>query len=152
MKKTLIVLGGIFGFLIIVGLVGFAILAVKGSALDNEGRTYVDDVAPKILMDLSKETLLRYASSELKQATSSEEIDRLFTWFTKLGQFKEYKGSTGQAFISFTTEKGKQITGTYQAQVEFESGPATVKVVTIKKGDHWEIMGFHINSNALMPQ
>jgi hypothetical protein len=149
MKKTLMILGGIFAVLLIAGVIGFAIIAMKGNALDKESKAYVDQVTPIILANLNKETLFKYASDELKKSASPEDFDKIFTWFTKLGQFKEYKGSKGQANISVTTEKGKQITGVYQAQAGFEKGPATINITTIKKGDKWQIIGFHINSMAL---
>ena len=144
------VLGGIFGLLIIVGIVGFSILAAKGSALDEESKAYVDDVTPKILANFSKETLFQYASDELKNSGTEEEFDKLFNWFGKLGKFIEYKDSNGQANMSVTTQNGKQITGYYVAQAEFENGPATIKVSTVKKGDDWQVNGFHINSMALV--
>jgi hypothetical protein len=135
--------------LIVVGVIGFSVLVVKGTGLDKESKAYVDEVTPKILANLNKQTLFQHASDELKNSASPEEFDKIFNWFAKLGQFKEYKGSSGQATISVTTERGKQITGIYQAQAEFENGPATIKISTIKKGDNWQVIGFHITSMAL---
>ncbi len=149
MKKTLMILGGIFAILIVAGVVGISVFAVKGTALDEESKVYIDEVTPKILANLNKQTLFQHASDELKNSASPEEFDKIFNWFAKLGQFKEYKGSSGQANISVTTERGKQITGIYQAQAEFENGPATIKLTIIKKGNNWQIMGFNINSMAL---
>jgi hypothetical protein len=148
MKKILMILGGIFAFLVVAGVIGFSVIAMKGAALDKESKAYVDEVTPKILANLNKETLFQYASGELKNSASPEEFDKIFNWFAKLGQFKEYKGANGQANISVTTEKGKQITGVYEAQAEFEKGPATIKITAIKKGDNWQVIGFHINSMA----
>ena len=152
MKKTLIVLGSIFAILIVVGVIGFSILAVKGSALDEESKAYVDDVTPKILANLNQESLFRFASDELKNSASQGEFDKIFNWFGKLGKFVEYKESKGQANISVTTQNGKQITAYYEAQAEFETGPATIKVTTIKKGESWQVIGFNINSMALATQ
>ena len=152
MKKTLMVLGGIFAILILAGIAGIAVIAVQGSNLDEESKLYVDEVTPKILAELNKQTLFQYASDELKNSATSEEFDKLFNWFDKLGRFKIYNGASGEASISITTQEGKQITGFYQAQAEFENGPATIKVTTIKKGDDWQIIGFHINSMALAGQ
>ena len=78
MKKTLMILGGIFAVLILAGVVIFSILAVKGSALDEESKAYVDDVTPIILADLNKETLFQYASDELINSASEEEFDKIF--------------------------------------------------------------------------
>jgi hypothetical protein len=149
MKKALMILGGIFAVLLVAGVIGFAIIAMKGNALDKESKAYVDQVTPIILANLNKGTLFKYASDELKNASSPEDFDKIFTWLARLGQFKEYKGSKGQANISITPQRGKQITGVYQAQAEFEKGPATINITTIKKGDKWQLIGFQINSMAL---
>ncbi len=151
MKKALMILGGIFAFLIIAGVIFFLVLALKGIALENEGKAYVDEVTPIILANLNKETLFQYASDELKNSASEEDFDKIFNWFAKLGQFKEYKGSSdGNINISVMTGTGKQITGTYQAEAEFENGPAIITITTIKKGDNWQVAGFHIDSMALV--
>jgi hypothetical protein len=149
MKKTLMIIGGVFVVLILAGVVGFSILAVKGKALDEESKAYVDEVTPKILATLNQETLFQYASDELKNSASQEDFDKVFAWLGKLGKFIEYGESQGEANISVTTQHGKQITAYYEAQAQFENGPATVKVTLIKKGDGWKIIGFHINSMVL---
>ena len=150
MKKALMILGGIFAVLIVAGVIGFSVLAMKGKALDQESKAYVDEVTPIILANLNKETLFKYASEELKESASPAEFDKIFNWFTKLGHFKEYKGSKGQANMLLTPGKGKQVTGLYEASAEFEKGPATIKITTIRKGDKWQVMGFHISSIALV--
>jgi hypothetical protein len=136
----------------VVGVIGFSILAVEGSALDEESKAYVDDVTPKILANLNQETLFRFASDELKNSASQGEFDKIFKWFGKLGKFVEYKESKGQANISVTSQNGKKITAYYEAQAEFEAGPATIKVTTVKKGESWQVIGFKIDSMALAAQ
>ncbi len=138
--------GGIFAVLTVVGVIGFWLLLGKGTTLDKESKAYIDKVTPIILANLNKETLFKYASEELKDAPFQ---DTMFALFAKLGQFREYKGSNGQTDISGTTTEEKQITGLYHAQAEFESGPATIKLSIIKKGDNWKIIGFQISSAAL---
>jgi hypothetical protein len=152
MKKLLIILGSVFGILIVAGIIVFSIIAIKGTALDKESKAYVDEVTPKILANLNKEALFLYASDELKNSASQEDFEKIFNWFGKLGKFVEYKESKGQARISVTTQNGKQITAYYEAQTEFETGPATIKVTAIKKADDWQIIGFNINSMALASQ
>ncbi len=150
MKKILIALGGIFIVIVIVAVIGFTFLAIKGCALDEEGKAYVDEVVPIILTDLNQTTLFKYATPELKESATQEEFEKLFKWFKHLGQFKEYKDSAGQATISYTVNKGKLIYAEYVAQVEFETGPATVFVAAVKRNGKWFIHGFHINSKALI--
>ena len=138
---------------VVVGIgavVGIAVVAVKGTALDKESKAYVDKVVPIICADLRTETLSRYASKELLASATPEEFEKIFAWFKKLGKFKEFKESSGQANMSYTTQAGKSITGQYVAQVEFETGPAQVVIVTVKTGDAWKIQMFKINSPALI--
>jgi hypothetical protein len=103
---------------------------------------------------LNKETLFKYASDELKNSSSPKDFDKIFNWFRKLGRFKEYKGSTGKSTTYLIGGKGKQTTGLYEAHAEFETGPATIIIMVIKKGHKWQVLdlGFHINSMALANQ
>jgi hypothetical protein len=146
MKKTLIIIG----ILVLAGVIGVSTLAIKGAALDKESKAYVDEVTPKILSNLTKETLFQYSSDELKKSAPPEEMDKLFNMFAKLGKFEEYKGSTGGANISVTTEKGKVITGNYRAKAKFENGPAEIDIKAIKKGNNWQVLGFYINSKVFL--
>jgi hypothetical protein len=152
MKKFFMVLGGVFAVLLVVAVIGFIIVASKGNALDKESKSFVDLVVPKILTDLSKDNLFQYASDELKGSATEDEFDRMFRWFGQLGKFKEYKESKGQARMFVSPQSGKQITGEYVAQAEFENGPATIIVNTIKPADKWQIRGFRINSSVLVPK
>ena len=142
-------MGSIFLVLIVIGVIAFSTLYVKGSALDKESKAYVDEITPVILSNLTKETFFQYADEQLKNSATPEKFEKIFNWLSKLGEFKEYKGSSGQANISITPETGKLITGHYEAQAEFETGPATVKITIIKRGNKWKIIGFNINSMAL---
>ncbi|MBW1851029.1 MAG: hypothetical protein JRJ15_06285 [Deltaproteobacteria bacterium] len=62
MKKTFMILGGVFAVLIILAVIGIAVVAVKGTALDKESKAYVDRVVPVVCADLRFETLSQYAS------------------------------------------------------------------------------------------
>jgi len=52
----------------------------------------------------------------------------------------------GRQTFLLSTDKGRQVTGKYVAKAEFETGPATINIKAIKKGDNWQLMGFQINS------
>jgi hypothetical protein len=149
MKKALLIIGLVCAVLIVFVIGYLALVAVEGSTLDKESKAYVDEVTPKILADLRKDTFLAYASDELKNWVKPEELDKLFASFTKLGQFEEYRGSIGQAHISLTMRAGKVITGHYVAQAEFSTGPAEIQIVTVKRGRTWFVQMFRINSMAL---
>jgi hypothetical protein len=151
MKKTLMIFGSIFIVLIVLLAIGIAVVATKGSALDKESKAYVDETVPVICSDLRMETLSKYASQELLNSALPAEFEKLFNGFKKLGEFKKYKESSGQAMMSYTAQHGKTITAEYLAQVEFDTGPAQIRVFAVKKGDQWKIQGFLINSPALIP-
>ncbi len=150
MKKTFIILGGIFAVLVVLAVVGIVVVATKGSALDKESKAYVDRIVPVICTDLTFDSISQHASAELLSSAPQEEFEKVFTWLRKLGEFKEFKGSSGQTHMYYTTPAGKSITGQYVAQVEFETGPAQVQIVTVKKDDEWKVQLFKINSPALM--
>jgi len=63
MKKALIILGAVFVVFVVVGVAGFAVVAIKGSALDKDSKAYVDEVLPVICADLGMETLFEVCES-----------------------------------------------------------------------------------------
>lgn len=70
MKKLLIILGALFLVLLVVGGIGFAILAYRGNALDKESSAYADAALLAIASQWSQKALLERASPEFKQATT----------------------------------------------------------------------------------
>ena len=148
MKKVLMILGGIFLVVIVLGIGLFAFLAVKGSRLDKESKQYVDTAVPAIVTTWDKQALIDRASMEFINSVKGDDLDKIITMFRKLGRFKEYKGCEGQAGISITPQQGKIVTAAYVAKAEFETGPADIQITLIKHGDKWEILGFRINSKV----
>jgi len=148
MKKLFTYLGVLFAVILVIGIVTFGIMASQGKGLDEESEAYVNNVTPIILTAMDKETLFQYADDQLINSASPEEFDKIFHWFQKLGKLNEYKGCSGQANIN-VNQTGKTVTAYYEANAEFDSGDALIKVTTIKRGDEWKIIGFHINSLAL---
>jgi hypothetical protein len=43
-------------------------------------------------------------------------------------------------------------TADYDIKATFAKGDANIHVVLIKHGDNWQIMGFRVNSPALLPK
>lgn len=150
MKKILTIFGAVFLLLLIVSVIGFALLAKTGNALDKESKQYVDTVIPKITSTWNKQSLIEHASPEFMQSINSNDLDKLINIFQKLGKLKSYNGANGQANISVTPQNGKIITAAYSGKADFESGPAEIQVNLIKHGDKWQILGFRINSRALL--
>jgi len=149
MKKLFTILGVAFSVIIIGGIITFGVLFYQGSGLDEESEAYVNNVTPIILTAMDKETLFTYADQELIDSASTDEFEKIFSWFRTLGQLQDYKGCTGQANINLN-ETGKTITAYYEANASFEKGDAIIKVTSIKRGEEWKIYGFHINSTAFI--
>ena len=140
-------IGGIF--LLIVAL--FIFLFMGQGEYDVESKKYIDRVTPIILSDLKKETLLKYSSKELKEAMNKDKnIDKLFKWFEKLGEFKDINGSEGATNITYSQENGKIVSANYYIKSNFETGKALITVGVIKREGKWLIYNFRINSKALI--
>lgn len=150
MKKALMVLGGIFSVILVVGVIGFVFIATKGKTLDRESKEYVDVAVPAIVSQWNQQELLNRVSPEFMEATKDGDLDKLFTMFSKLGAFQKYNGAEGQANISVTSKNGKVTTAAYVAKADFEKGPAEIQVTLIKHADKWQILGFRINSKVFL--
>jgi hypothetical protein len=151
MKKFFIVLGSIFLAVIALGAIGIGIIAYRGNALDKESKGYADSAIPAIVSAWSEKELLDRASPEFKKAVTIDQLDRLFRWVSGLGQLQKCEPAHGQALMSATTQTGKRISAEYIAKATFQKGEATIKLGLIKHGDQWQILGFHVDSPALVP-
>jgi len=144
------VLVGAFALFIVTAAIGLTMVAMKGEKLDSESKAFVDRIVPIICADLNVETLTKYASEEMLNSVTREKFDALFRLFRKLGGYTKFNGSSGEASMLFTLEDGKLITAEYVADVEFETGPAKVKVMAVRRGEGWKLMEFMISSPALL--
>jgi hypothetical protein len=150
-KKFFIILGSTFLVAIVLGGIGIAFLAIRGSALDKESKAYADSAIPAIVTGWSEKELLDRASPELKKAVTIDQLDRLFRWVSGLGQLQKCEPAQGQALMSATTQAGKVVSGQYTAKATFQKGEATIKLGLIKHGDQWQILNFYVDSPALVP-
>jgi hypothetical protein len=150
MKKVLIILGAIFLVLIlvVVAVIGYA--AYTGNKLDASSRAYVDESVPAIISTWSKDELIKRASPQLRQKTSDDQIDQLFTTLSsKLGTFQSYDGAKGQSNMSFTSQDGQVTTASYVAGATFQNGKAEIQIKLIRDNDSWQILGFHVELKPL---
>src|SRR5436190_10798665 len=151
MKKFFIVLGSIFLAVIVLGAIGIAFVAIKGSALDKESKAYADSAVPAIVSAWSEKELLDRASPEFKKAVTIDQLDRLFRWVSGLGKLQKCEPAQGQALMSATTQAGKRTSAQYTAKAIFQKGEATIKLGLIKHGDQWQVLSFYVDSPALVP-
>ena len=153
MKKFLIVLGSIFLALILLGGIGIAFTAIRGTALDKESKAYADSAIRAIVSTWSEKELLDRASPELKKAVTIDQLDRFFlAYYNTLGGLQKCEPAQGQATMSLTSQTGRMTTGQYMAKTTFEKGEATITLTLIKHGGGWQIEGFYVDSPAFVPR
>jgi hypothetical protein len=155
MKKTLIILGGFFGVIILVAVVSLGGLLIYGSiygpSLDKESKTWVDTTIPKIVSLWDANEAEANMSPKLLQTTSPSTIQSLFSRFsTILGPIKKYNGSTGQSGIHLHNFQF-YITGDYVSDVSFEKGDAEIDTQTLKVGNSWKLIYFYVNISSTTP-
>lgn len=153
MNKLLKVLGSIFLAILVVIAVAAAIFIPKGLALDKDAVSYIEANIPLMLEKWNSEELKKRAAPELLAQPGIEQLPKLFSWLSSLGKLEKLEKPIGQ--VGTGVYAGTQFNGTwgdYVANAKFEAGPAQIKVVLRRSGETWQIMGFHVNSQALLPQ
>ncbi len=152
MKKFLIGCGALSLILLVIGVIGFAILAYRGTHLDKESSAYADAALRAIATDWSEKELLDRASAEFKQATPIEQLDAYFRQYAKLGHLESAEQMKGQAGMFYDQRTGKRIQGQYTTKAQFENAEATVTLGLIKHGDQWQILSMYVDAPGYHPQ
>jgi hypothetical protein len=147
LKKILLVIG--IAALIIIASV--FLFSAWGNNLDRESKDYVDKNIPVIISAWDYKELVKRASPELLNIAPDEKFKSLFdTLSEKLGKFKKYNGSKGEASINtvfFTKEGpfGYAITAAYSADdVVFENDSAQIKIELVLRDNEWRILSFYV--------
>lgn len=152
MKKVFMILGVIFAVILVVIAIAAAIFIPRALKLDREAVAYIKDAVPKIVTNWKSQELVDRATPELMSAAGSrDKVDRMFVWFQELGSFKHLDEPEGMVTTSSYTGTGTVTLGNYKAQAEFEKGAARIEIQLLRVGDTWEINGFKIFSDALLP-
>jgi hypothetical protein len=151
-KKFLIGCGALSLIVLVIAVIGFGILAYRGTQLDKESSVYADAALKAITTDWSQKALLDRASPEFKQVISIDQLDAHFRGFSKLGRLQNAEPMKGQAGISYHQGVGKQIQGLYTAKAQFEHAEATITLGLIKHGDQWQIARFDVQAPGYNPQ
>jgi hypothetical protein len=153
MNKLLKVLGSIFLVILVVIAVAAAIFIPKGLALDKDAVSYIEANIPLVVEKWNSEELKKRAAPELLAQPGIEQLPKLFSWLSSLGKLEKLEKPIGQ--VGTGVYAGTEFNGTwgdYVTNAKFEAGPAQIKVVLRRSGETWKIMGFHVNSQALLPQ
>jgi len=146
MKKALIILGGIIGIGVVCVAVYFAHFFIfVQPELNQESKAWVDSTIPKILTNWNVNEMVNDSSPELMQTTSESDVSKLFsTLSSKLGAFKKYDGSTGEAGVDINNGR-EMTTAQYVAEADFTEGTANVTIEGIKENGVWKILYFYVS-------
>ena len=147
MKKILMIVGAlaIGTVVLLIGL--FAVIATVGNRLDRESKAYAEGSMIAIVTNWDENALMTRASPEFINATREQNMNAFFEQYRRLGRMTHYKGSMGDANITFWTGTGRRITAVYNAQATFENGTAEIRITLIKRGHDWRVMGFNVNGH-----
>jgi hypothetical protein len=122
MKRVLIVLGAIFGVVLVVAAAGIVFVIINGNALDKESQAYADETIPTIAQHWDQDEIAKRASPEFLKATKDDNFPKLLSMLRdNLGDFRK-----------------------------FDKAPATIQLKLIKHSDEWQILGFHVDSQAFL--
>ena len=152
MKKTLQILGIIFA-IILIGIACIAgYVATVGKKLDASAQQYVDAAVPAIVANWSEKELIARSAPQLMKSSSPEQLEKMFKWFGTLGPMKKYCGAKGSSNVFVSPQNGKIVSARFIACGQFEKGDATIELALLQNEKQtWEIAGFRVNSNALLP-
>ena len=148
LKRTTIFLG-----LMVAGLVFYVVwFNIKAESYDETAIPFLNDAIPRLSSwQLNEiEPLLSVQALEL---LSSEQGKAAYEGFAQLGQFKsmgkpQYKSENPAQ----TEELGKFRIATYNVPVEFDSGPAVIKINLAATDDNIYIHQFGIHSEVFAEQ
>jgi len=149
MKKALVVLGGVFLTLLILGGVGFGLMAYEGTKFDTSSKAYAEEANARITESWSADELKSRASSALKQAATDAQIDQLFQQLAPLGGLQSPGDFKGESNISYIYPQGARITALYSANETFQNGTAQIDVGLIREQGQWLILSFHAENAHL---
>ncbi len=101
MRKFFFGFGIVMACLVVAGGVGLFILFRNGSALDAESKAYAEDTVVAIGSDWDADELWKRSTPRFRQATRREDWRLLDAARGRWGRFVQYRGSSGQATMSF---------------------------------------------------
>jgi hypothetical protein len=152
MKKILIGCGGISVVLVVILACLIGSFAYRASRLDKEVVIYLERELPAIISTWDSQALLDRSSPELLATLkSSEDTERLFVVFRRLGPLKKLATPTGAVSSGAFSGTGSFTLGRYTADATFEHGSAQLRIQVRRSESGWKIDGFHVNSDLFLP-
>jgi hypothetical protein len=153
MRTVLTGLGAVFALLLLggVGLGVWTFASVERGG--QSARAYVDAAVPAITGHWDVDELTARADPALLRQTDDGKLKLLFVWLSTLGPLQTYQGAAMQStYVQSITGSGTATTARYIATARFAHGDARIDLIVVRRDAGWHILGFHVNSDALLPQ
>src|SRR5580704_4212682 len=148
MKKILMIFGGLCAVILLLVIILIAVLAYTGRGLDQESKAYADAAVVAIASHWNENDFVQRASPQLMdKIKDAAGLHKLMASLRSLGPLRNYEGSKGESHIALIFPSGETVTAFYVAKVEFDSGPADIKLSLIKLDGVWKILGFYVNQD-----
>ena len=124
---------------------------VVGARAAKEGAPYVSAAIRAVAQPWDPEALITRSSPELLAMMPGDKT-RTFVAFarTRLGDLKECSPVQEGQWTSNVGTRGFAVWATYFADCEFERAAGRVTMQVVRRHGQWKVIGFFLNSDALM--
>lgn len=124
---------------------------VVGSRASTEGAAFARETIVLVSQPWNAEALVSRAAPELLQTTSREKLVDFVAFISRrLGPLRAAGPMQNGQWRVYVGTKGPAVFTSHFSDCEFERGPGRVTVQLVRRGDTWQVLSFHINSDLLM--
>jgi hypothetical protein len=144
MKIRSIILTLIIIFLLFAGMVFVGHMQLKTMQEFRESREFADSFVLALTKNWDTKEIVERASPELLEAFTRERRDEFVVLARGLGKLKKYNG----AEHPFVEDVRDGVYAKYEADAEFDAGPAKFTIELIRHSDKWQLYNFHVAPNS----
>ncbi len=112
---------------------------------DKIGRAIVATHSEQEMLDV----ILPQCSPDLRESTSKEQFDEIYTTYTSLGKFQSYVGTKDGGKITFEYKHGFHVVGVYHVTAVFEHGDLEMTMTLHHERLDWQIVGLYYGIKPL---
>lgn len=137
---------------------GAAVSIYKGLALQKNAAAYVETNVPLIVRNWNPEEVIKRAAPEFLVPAVQEGLPTVFEQLSKLGKLRKLGKPEGglvvadlqlvvresRVRVSINNQQLKPVWGEFVADADFEGGSAIIKMMLVRRGDEWRIIGFWV--------
>lgn len=139
--------------IVVVGVLGSlaAIALIRAQESETAARSAAREAVLAFVTTWNEDELIKRADDEWKTKEYREKLDKLFTFYRRLGTFKSLGEANGKVEARyFAGEKDNGIVSNYSFPATFSAGTATIDIRSHKEPSGWKIIGINIRSEAFV--